>query len=142
MLIWSIYREKDGPFRCYKAFGEDLKKATPDVANGKLENMAVSIIRDKIANLTISDILKNRNKLRNGVREEMQNLMTGWGMWLETCEVTDVKIASKSLFTNLQTEFRESSRKEAVTIAADTQNLIREKELKRETEYKRKETET
>ena len=120
MLIWSIYREKDVPFRCYKAFGDDLKRANPDVANGKLENMAVSIIRDKIANLTISDILKNRNKLRNGIKEEMQNLMTGWGMWLETCEVTDVKISSKSLFTNLQTEFRESSRKEAVTIAADT----------------------
>ena len=31
----------------------------------------------------------------------MQSLMTGWGMWLETCEVTDVKISSKTLFTNL-----------------------------------------
>jgi len=33
--------------------------------------MAVSIVRDKIANLSIDDILKNRNKLRNGVKEEM-----------------------------------------------------------------------
>jgi len=33
--------------------------------------MAVAIIRDRIANLTINDILKNRNKLRGGVKEEM-----------------------------------------------------------------------
>lgn len=72
--------------------------------------MAVSIIRDRIANFTLNEILKERSKLRNGVKEEMQKVITGWGIWLETCEVVDVKIASRSLFTNLQTEFREKSR--------------------------------
>lgn len=100
VLIWSVYREEDGPFRCYKSFGTDLMRECR-VANEKLENMAVSIIRDRIANMTINDILKNRSKLRNGVKEEMQKIITGWGIWLETCEVVDVKIASKSLFTNL-----------------------------------------
>jgi len=33
--------------------------------------MAISIIRDRIANLSLDDILKNRSKLRNGVKEEM-----------------------------------------------------------------------
>jgi len=33
--------------------------------------MAISIIRDRIANLSLEDILKNRSKLRNGVKEEM-----------------------------------------------------------------------
>jgi uncharacterized membrane protein YqiK len=74
---------------------------SPKVANQKLENMAVSIIRDRIANFTLNEILKERTKLRNGVKEEMQKVITGWGIWLETCEVVDVKIASKSLFTNL-----------------------------------------
>jgi len=71
----------------YKFFGDDLKKSTPSVANSKIENMAVAIVRDRIANLTINDILKNRSKLRNGVKEEMQKLLTGWGIWLETCEI-------------------------------------------------------
>jgi hypothetical protein len=48
--------------------------------------------------------------LRNGVKDEMQKVITGWGIWLETCEVVDIKIASQNLFTNLQTEFREVSR--------------------------------
>jgi hypothetical protein len=33
--------------------------------------MAISIIRDRIANLSLDDVLKNRSKLRNGVKEEM-----------------------------------------------------------------------
>ena len=102
VLIWSVYREEDGPFRCYKSFGDDMKQPRgPLTPNQKLENMVVSIIRDRIANMTINDILKNRSKLRNGVKEEMQKIITGWGIWLETCEVVDVKIASNSLFKNL-----------------------------------------
>lgn len=86
---------------CFKYFGEDLQKPTPQIANGKIESMAVAIIRDRIANLTINDILKNRSKLRNGVKEEMQKILTGWGIWLETCEIQDVKISSRTLFGHL-----------------------------------------
>ena len=56
--------------------------------------MAVSIVRDRIANHSINDILKNRKKLKNSVHQEMQKMMNGWGMWLETCEILDVKIVS------------------------------------------------
>ena len=99
--------------------------------------MAVSIIRDRIANLSLNDILKNRQKLRNGVKDEMQKLLTGWGMWLETCEIQDVKIASRSLFQNLQTEFREKSRQEAEKISAETENTMRQESLVRNQEYQR-----
>jgi len=63
--------------------------------------MVVSIIRDRIANMTINDILKNRSKLRDGVKDEMQKVISGWGIWLETCEIQDVKISSRTLFANL-----------------------------------------
>ena len=135
MLIWSVHRDQGGPFKCYKSFGEDLQQPVPIVANEKLESMAVSIIRDRIANLSLNDILKNRNKLRDGVKDEMQKVITGWGIWLETCEVEDVKIASRSLFTNLQTEFREKSRMEAEKISADTENQIKSEALQRSTEF-------
>lgn len=120
MGLWSVYREKEGPMNCYKYFGDDLKKPTPHVANGKIEAMAVAIIRDRIANMTINDILKNRSKLRSGIKDEMQKILTGWGIWLETCEIQDVKIASRSLFSNLQTEFRESEREKAERINCNT----------------------
>jgi len=142
MLIWSVYRNDSGPMDCYKFFGDDLKKATPAVANSKIEAMAVAIIRDRIANLTINDILKNRGKLRGGVKEEMQKILTGWGIWLETCEIQDVKISSRSLFSNLQTEFREAERLKAEKIAADTQNTINEENLVRNSEFTKKQAES
>jgi hypothetical protein len=57
--------------------------------------------------MTIQEILKNRALLREGVKEAIQKLGTNWGIWLETCEVTDVKILSSTLFENLQQEFKE-----------------------------------
>ena len=54
----------------------------------------------------------------------MQELLSGWGVWMETCEILDVRIVSSSLFENLQIEFKEKHRMDAEKIAADTQNTI------------------
>jgi regulator of protease activity HflC (stomatin/prohibitin superfamily) len=89
LVIWSIFRDSDGPFKCYKSFGEDLQGSS-NMANEKIMSLAQSIIRDKIANLSITDLLKNRNKLRSLVKTEMQKSLTGWGIWLETVEILDV----------------------------------------------------
>jgi regulator of protease activity HflC (stomatin/prohibitin superfamily) len=86
-IIWSVYREGDGPFKCFKMFGRDLQQRNPRSVNDKLGDMAISIVRDRVANMSLDDILKNRNKLRNGVKEEIQKLLTGWGIWLETVEI-------------------------------------------------------
>jgi len=97
-----------------------------------LKKIANSIVRDRIANMTLSDILKNRSKIRNGVKEEMQKILTGWGIWLETIEIQDVKISSSKLFKNLQTEFRESSRMQAEKITEDSNLKIEQDRLERE----------
>ena len=60
MLIWNVHRDKDGPFKCYKSFGEDLQQPVPTVCNEKLESMAVSIIRDRIANLSLESKIFSR----------------------------------------------------------------------------------
>lgn len=130
-IIWSVYRDGDGPFRCYKMFGSALQNQNPRSINDKLGDMAISIVRDRVANMSLDDILKNRNKLRNGVKEEIQKLLTGWGIWLETVEIQDVKILSSSLFRNLQTEFREKSRIDAERISSQIQKQITEEELSR-----------
>jgi len=142
MLIWSILRTNDGPMNCYKFFGESLCQSVPALPNKKLEAMAVAIVRDRIANLTLSDILKNRTKLRDGIKEEMQKILNGWGIWLETCEIMEVKICAKSLFTNLQTEFREQERLKATRISQKTENIIKEDNLVRNAEFTKKREDT
>jgi len=132
-MIWSVHRTEDGPFKCFKSFGNDLQSQNPTIANEKLGAMTTSIIRDRIANMSLDDILKNRTKLRSGIREEIQKVLTGWGIWLETVEIQDVRILSSTLFKNLQTEYREKSRQDAERISSSINQKIREEELERGT---------
>jgi hypothetical protein len=53
-----------------------------------------------------------------------------------------VTIASKSLFTNLQTEFREKSRQEAEKISAETENQINSEAIVRSIEYNKLQTDS
>jgi len=63
--------------------------------------MANSIIRHKIANSTIEDILTKREEIRQEMKSDMNSILNGWGVWLESVEITDVKISSRKLFENM-----------------------------------------
>lgn len=92
MLVWSIYRKGEGPLNAYKNLGEDLSSGNPNTANENLISQASAIIRASIANSTIQQMLKNRKKLRDEVRVKMTEVVQGWGVWLETVEITDVTL--------------------------------------------------
>jgi len=94
MLVWSINRSDDGPFNAYKNLGEDLSSGDPRTANENLVSMASAIVRSAIANASINEMLKNREKLRETIRTDMTKVVKGWGVWLETVEITDVTIMS------------------------------------------------
>lgn len=100
-LVWTIYNKGNGPATCYKSFGDDIKLLKPRDATSKIQAMAVAILRNQIANMTIDEILRNRARIRDAIKSEMQELLSGWGVWLETCEIMDVVIVSESLFKNL-----------------------------------------
>jgi uncharacterized membrane protein YqiK len=113
MLVWSINRNDDGPFNAYKNLGDDLCSDNPKTANENLVSMASAIVRAAIANASIAEMLKNREKLRENIRMDMTKVVKGWGVWLETVEITDVTIMSVSLFKDLQANFRESKKRDA-----------------------------
>lgn len=156
IIVWSINRNGDGPYAAYKNLGNDLAHTVPKTANDNLVSMASAIVRSCIANSTIDEMLRNRKVVRDAIRKEMFEVVKGWGVWLETIEITDVKISSGSLFKDLQADFRESKRKEAEVqtmiieneiyefqTEVDKQNDIKEKdvtqkraEFKRDNDYK------
>ena len=107
MLIWSINRSDSGPFKAYQNLGDDLKSNNPVTANNNLGQQAQSIVRNVIANSTLMNIMRDRKSIRNKIREEMQKVCNGWGVWLETVEITEVLISSSSLFKDMQADFRE-----------------------------------
>ncbi len=98
MLVWTINRVGNGPFNAYKTLGPDLASNNPQHANDTLTSMSSAIVRNCIANSTIQQMLRDRAKVCQAIKKEMFEVVKGWGVWLETVEITDVLIASKTLF--------------------------------------------
>jgi hypothetical protein len=124
IIIWSIFREGDGPFKAYKNLGNDLSSNEPRLANKTLSEMSNSIVRHRIANSSIEDILTKRDEIRKEIKDQMNKIVNGWGVWLESVEITDVRVLSKTLFNNLQVEFREANRQAAEIIKINTQKKL------------------
>ena len=63
--------------------------------------MCNSIVRSCIANSTIDDILTQRKEVRDKLQAELETISKGWGVKIETIEITDKSILSSSLFNNI-----------------------------------------
>jgi flotillin len=133
MLVWSIRRDAEGPMMAYKNLGDDLCSGNPKTANDNLISMASAIVRAAIANASINEMLKNREALRMSIRDDLTKVVKGWGVWLETVEITDVQIMSNALFKDLQANYRETKKKDAevyrMKIESELNSLRTEKEL-------------
>lgn len=130
MICWTVNRSGDGPMKAFRNLGTDLTSSTPDTANRLLTAMASAIVRSRIANSTIDEILQKRAELRDAIRTEMATVTTGWGVWLETVEITDVKILSGSLFKDMQCKFREDNKKNATLLKLDVDTSLKLEEAR------------
>eukprot|EP00488_Nonionellina_sp_1-RS-2012_P002367 TRINITY_DN4509_c0_g1_i1.p1 TRINITY_DN4509_c0_g1~~TRINITY_DN4509_c0_g1_i1.p1 ORF type:complete len:306 (-),score=110.11 TRINITY_DN4509_c0_g1_i1:231-1148(-) len=145
-IVWVINRDATGPLKAYKHI-KDLSNLGPDSdVNLHIKAMAESIVRSTIANLSINELISQRKKVRDAVRGGMQEVLTSWGIWLETIEVTNVKILSNSLFNDLQQPFRSSTRQMAEQIRIETDHDLQIKRVKAQSKMTRlrneKDTET
>jgi len=59
----------------------------------------------------------------------MLEVVKGWGVWVETFEITDVKISSDSLFKDMQTKFREEMKYQATMNQLGIDNKLNEAKL-------------
>ena len=78
-------------------------------------------------------MLRDRETVREAIRKEMFEVVKGWGVWLETIEITDVQISSGSLFKDMQADFREKMKKESelfiMSINGETDVITTKREL-------------
>lgn len=68
------------------------------------------------------------------MKNDLQSQLTGWGIWLETVEISEVKICSNTLFEDLQAEFRQNAKLKAQKIINKTNQSINEKKMNSENE--------
>lgn len=64
MIVWTIFREGDGPMKAYRTLGDDLKTNDPKTANSLMTSMASSFVRSCIANSELEKIIKERDDFR------------------------------------------------------------------------------
>lgn len=122
---WTVFRNDDGPYRAYRTF-DGLSENGRKMANNQLGSLVESILRNMVSNLTINEVLTQRDSLRKNSREQLIEITKGWGIWIETVEITDVRISSGSLFANLQAEFRQKTRLEAEHIKMKADKELRD----------------
>lgn len=72
MLVWTIYREEEGPMRAYRTLGEDLTKDNPVTANALMTSMASAFVRSCVANTGIEDVIKERDNFRATIIENLK----------------------------------------------------------------------
>jgi regulator of protease activity HflC (stomatin/prohibitin superfamily) len=142
MIEWTVDKEGEGPMKAFKNLGQDLASREPRTANSMLSDMCSSILRAQISNSTIQEVIKNRQELREKIIKDMSEIVKGWGVHLETVEVTDVRILSGTLFSNMQTKFREQNRKTAEIQAMTVNNEIEEEKIKHDTDTSKRNTDT
>lgn len=118
--VFSVLRTDDGPFRHYKY----IVGAGPGVAEDNLKGMAESLMRKHVATTPLTDVLRDRDALRESVHKEMMATTKGWGVWLETFEIQDIQICSKMLFEDLQAEFRQDTHLKAERLRLDSEKTL------------------
>ena len=129
-IVWSVDPEGDGPLRAYKFFGKELAADVPEQANSRLEEVGSAVVRHRIANSSLEEIMQNRSLIRNEMLSELRRVCTGWGVAVDSVEITEVKILSNSVFENMQAPFSEEQRIKATFISLNTEAELKEKQVK------------
>jgi len=72
--------------------------------SGTLKDIAESVIRTTCANMSLADILRERQNIVNAIVSELDAIVSDWGIKIETVEIREVDIVNRELLTNLQAE--------------------------------------
>lgn len=60
MICWTINREGDGPLKAYTNLGSDISSNNPREANALISSIASAVMRNRISNTKMDDVLTNR----------------------------------------------------------------------------------
>lgn len=55
-----------------------------------------------MANTDLETLLRKRSTIKDNMLKEVQEKATGWGVWIETIELSEMTIISTALFQDMQ----------------------------------------
>lgn len=78
-----------------------------DQFESTLKAQAEASTRTAISKNTMLTAMHNRDKIRDEVVKELNRGCSKWGIWCETLQISEVMVSSKTVFTDMQAEFRQ-----------------------------------
>jgi flotillin len=127
-VVWKIA----DPELAYKNLDLSNTDSPLAVTNTHLKEIAESVVRHSVANMTIEETLRKRETMIAGLKEQLIEVVEGWGISIETIEIRDIYISSVTLFENMQAPFRQKVRLEAETVTLSTDEKIASEKLRSE----------
>lgn len=100
-LIWSI---EDGE-KAYKKI-DSYDVCAIDNLSLQLIDISVSIARNAISNMTLEEVLTNREILVEKLFVQLASIIGDWGLKIEAMEIKEVRVLSETLFESMQAPFR------------------------------------
>jgi regulator of protease activity HflC (stomatin/prohibitin superfamily) len=119
-LVWRI----EDAEKAFKRITGNSSNSTLSEINTTLEQLAESVIRTTVANMSLDSILRNRGKIVDDLMKEFSTVVATWGVSIETVEIKDVELINQELFINLQAEFENAKNLEAQQITIQTSRAI------------------
>ena len=123
--IWKV----GDPKKIYQHFDFKEESDTLEQVSNFLKDVVESAIRHMVANMTIEEVLRKRGTIILQLKEELKYISEEWGIVVETIEIKNVRILSKTLFDNMQAQFRNNVRLEAETNSIETERQIEEQKI-------------
>jgi hypothetical protein len=110
------------------------------IVNAQLREQAEAAIKDKIATMSVEEVLTDKapiikeltNRLKavaEGKHTESDSPDEGLGIKITTVQIREAIVSSESLWTDLQSPFRNEQKKKSRISFLDTENEIKQKEF-------------
>lgn len=116
----------------FKAAYQKIDFSDPDdpmrIVNVQLREQAEASIKDKVAGMSIDDILADKRPIIDELTARLRSVAEGQGLKIVTVQIKEAVVSSTRLWENLQKPFREDHVRIARLSELDRERAIRERE--------------
>jgi regulator of protease activity HflC (stomatin/prohibitin superfamily) len=112
------------------------------IVNAQLREQAEAAIKDKIATMSVEEVLTDKAPIINELTERLKDVAEGnhaasakdaadegLGIKITTVQIREAIVSSETLWTDLQSPFRNEMKKKSRISSLDTENEIKQKEF-------------
>ncbi len=100
------------------------------IVNVQLREQAEASIKDKVASMSIDEVLADRRPIIDEMTSRLRSVAEGQGLKIVQVQIKEAVVSSTSVWENLQKPFREEKARLARLAELDRERAIQEREVK------------